>query len=129
MQPFGFTVRTSSSADSPNRNLQTQTFLTAPPDDDNDAVKAVVGVLDVAKQAESQELQQHLKTEEAGEHHVTDLQNVCQLLRLKRSSVCEERKGKRLMCRDGQAQRKNEQINRDRQTVRKDSTHAEFLKC
>lgn len=68
--------------------------LTIPPDDDNDAVKAVVWVLDVAKEPESQELQQHLKTEETCEHHVTDLQNVCQLLRLKRCSVCGERKGR-----------------------------------
>lgn len=64
----------------------------APPDDDNDAVKAIVGVLDVAKEPESQELQQHLETEQTREHHVTDLQNICQLLRLKRCGVCGERK-------------------------------------
>lgn len=68
--------------------------LSVPPDDDNDAVEAIVWVLDVAKEPESQELQQHLKTEETREHHVTDLQNVCQLLRLKRCSVCGERKGR-----------------------------------
>lgn len=56
--------------------------LSAPPDDDNDAVKAVVGVLDVAKEPESKDLQQHLKAEKTSEHHVTDLQNIRQLLRL-----------------------------------------------
>lgn len=66
----------------------------APPDDDNDAVEAVVGVLDVAKEPESQDLQQHLETEQTREHHVTDLQNICQLLRLKRRSVCGEKGGR-----------------------------------
>lgn len=56
----------------------------APPDDDNDAVEAIIGILDVTEEAESQELQQHLKAEQTCEHHVTDLQNVCQLLRLRR---------------------------------------------
>lgn len=65
-----------------------------PPDDDNDAVKAVVRVLDVAEEPESQELQQHLETEETSEHHVTDLQNICQFLRLKRCSVCGEKTGR-----------------------------------
>lgn len=54
------------------------------PDDDNDAVEAIIGVFDVAKEPQSQELQQHLETEQACEHHVTDLQNVCQFLWLQR---------------------------------------------
>lgn len=90
--------------------------LSAPPDDDNDAVKAVVGVLDVAKEPESQDLQQHLKTEETSEHHVTDLQNICQLLRLQRCSVCEE-KEREIDVQKWTGTEKNEQINRDRQTV------------
>lgn len=54
------------------------------PDDDDDAVEAIIGVFDVAKKPQSQELQQHLETEQAREHHVTDLQNVCQFLWLQR---------------------------------------------
>lgn len=65
----------------------------APPDDDNDTVEAVVGVLDVAKEAKGHELQQHLETEQTREHHVTDLQNICQLLWLKKRSVCGEKRG------------------------------------
>lgn len=53
-----------------------------PPDDDDDAVEAVVGVLDVAEEAQRQQLEQHLQAEQAGEHHVADLQNIRQLLRL-----------------------------------------------
>lgn len=63
------------------------------PDDDNDAVEAVVRVLDVAKKAESQELEQHFQAEETGENHITDLQNVCQLLRLKRFGVYGGKRG------------------------------------
>lgn len=52
------------------------------PNDDDDAVEAVVGVLDVAKEAQGQELKQHLQAEQAGKHHVADLQYISQLLRL-----------------------------------------------
>lgn len=60
----------------------------SPPDDDDDTVEAVVGVLDVAKETQGQELEQHLQTEQAGKNHVADLQYISQLLRL-----WEERKG------------------------------------
>lgn len=66
-------------------NMGTSVFSS--PDYDNDAVKAVVRVLDVAKKAESQELEQHFEAEETGEDHVADFQNVCQLLWLKRFGV------------------------------------------
>lgn len=56
----------------------------SPPDDDDDAVEAVVGVLDVAKEAQGHELEQHLQAEQAGKHHVADLQYISQLLRLRR---------------------------------------------
>lgn len=69
------------------------TSIFSSPDYDNDAVKAVVRVLDVAKKPESQELEQHFEAEETGEDHITDLQNVCQLLWLKRVGVCRERRG------------------------------------
>lgn len=53
------------------------------PDDDDDAVEAVVGVLDVAKEAQGHELEQHLQAEQAGKHHVADFQYISQLLRLR----------------------------------------------
>lgn len=65
------------------RNLGAEGIRTSP-DDDNDAVKAIIWVFDVAKEPQSQELQQHLQTEQACEHHVTDLQNICQFLWLQR---------------------------------------------
>lgn len=135
MQPHGFTARTSFTVTDWETavltrsedfqmtrqmhshfvvNLQTETpSPRAPPDDDNDAVEAVVGVLDVAKEAESQHLQQHLETEQTCEHHVRDLQNICQLLRLK--SCLWREKEERLMYRYWTGTEKNEQINRDRQ--------------
>lgn len=64
-------------------NLRAEGSRTSP-DDDNDAVEAIIWVFDVAKEPQSQELQQHLQTEQAGEHHVTDLQNICQFLWLQR---------------------------------------------
>lgn len=66
----------------------------APPDDDNDAVEAVVRVLDVAEEPQSQQLEQHLQAEQAGEHHVADLQDVCQLLGLRTRSVGGEKTGR-----------------------------------
>lgn len=53
------------------------------PDDYNDAIKDVVGVLDIAKGPVDQNLQQHLQGEQAGENNVTDLQRVGQFIRLK----------------------------------------------
>lgn len=55
----------------------------SPPDDDDDTVEAVVGVLDVAKEAQGHELEQHLQAEQAGKHHVADFQYISQLLRLR----------------------------------------------
>ena len=52
------------------------------PDDDDDAVEDVVGVPDVPKEAEGEQLEDHLQHEHAGEHDVADLQNVGQLLGL-----------------------------------------------
>lgn len=60
------------------------------PDDNNDAVKYVVRVLDVSKQAEGQQHEAHLQDEHAGENDVADLQHVSQLLGLE-----EERKRER----------------------------------
>lgn len=54
------------------------------PDDDDDAVKDVVRVPDVAEQAEGQQHEAHLQDEHAGEHDVADLQHVRQLLGLPR---------------------------------------------
>lgn len=52
------------------------------PDDHDDAVEYIVWVLDVSEQAKSQQHETHLQDEHAGEHDVTDLQNISQLLGL-----------------------------------------------
>lgn len=54
----------------------------AVPDDHNDAVEDVVGVLDVAKGTVHEQLQQHLQGKEAGEDDVADFQGVGELLGL-----------------------------------------------
>lgn len=46
------------------------------PDYHNNAVENVVRVLDVAKGAVHQQLQEHLQGKQAGEDNVTDLQGV-----------------------------------------------------
>lgn len=56
--------------------------LCSSPDDHDDAIEDIVGVLDVAEGPVDQNLQQHLQGEQAGEHDVTDLQRVGQLIRL-----------------------------------------------
>lgn len=58
------------------------------PDDHNDAIKDIIGILYVAKGPIYQHLQQHLEREEAGEHDVTDLQSIGQLIGLQ-----EDRRG------------------------------------
>ncbi len=52
------------------------------PDDDNDAVKDVIGVPQVLKESKSCQLQDHLQGEHAGEDYVADFQDIGQLLRL-----------------------------------------------
>lgn len=52
------------------------------PDDNNDAIEDVVGVLDVAKGTVHEQLQQHLQGKEAGEDDVADFQGVGELLGL-----------------------------------------------
>lgn len=52
------------------------------PNDHDDAIEDIVRVLDVPKGPVDQNLQQHLQREEAGEHNVTDLQCVGQLIGL-----------------------------------------------
>lgn len=52
------------------------------PDDNNDPIKDVVGVLDVAEGTIHKQLQQHLQGEEAGEDDVADFQGVGKLLGL-----------------------------------------------
>lgn len=53
------------------------------PDDHDDAVEDVVGVVDVAQWAAGQQLQQHLQGEHAGEDDVADLQGAGQLIGLR----------------------------------------------
>lgn len=50
------------------------------PYDDDDSIKDVVGVSQVAKGAERRDLEDHLQREHAGEDDVADLQNICELL-------------------------------------------------
>lgn len=52
------------------------------PDDDDDAIKDVIRIPQVFKEAKGSELQDHLQCEHAGEDDVTDLQDIGQLLRL-----------------------------------------------
>lgn len=52
------------------------------PDDHDDAIEDVVGVLDVAKGTVHEQLQQHLQGKEAGEDDVADFQGVGKLLGL-----------------------------------------------
>lgn len=64
------------------------------PDDHNDAIKDVIRILNVAEGPIDQHLQQHLQGEEAGEHNVTDLQSVGQLIGLwqREEGICVELK-------------------------------------
>lgn len=52
------------------------------PDDNDDAVKNVVRVVQVVEAPEGGELEDHLQGEHTGEDDVADLQDVSQLLRL-----------------------------------------------
>ena len=52
------------------------------PDDDNDAIKDVVWVPQVLKEAKGSKLKDHLQGEHAGKNNVTDLQDIGQLVRL-----------------------------------------------
>lgn len=57
-------------------------FVVCRPDDDDDAIKDVIGVPQVLKEAKSSQLQDHLQREHTGEDDVADLQDIGQLLRL-----------------------------------------------
>lgn len=52
------------------------------PDDDDDAIKDVVGVPQILEEAKGAELQDHLQREHAGENDVADLQDIGQLIGL-----------------------------------------------
>lgn len=54
------------------------------PDDNDDAVKYVVRIPDVAKQAESQQHESHLQNKHAREDDVADLKHIRQLLWLEK---------------------------------------------
>lgn len=63
------------------------------PDDDDDAIKNVVRVVQVVEATKGSQLQDHLQGKHAGEDNVADLQNVSQLLRLIEESsgwVCQK---------------------------------------
>lgn len=68
------------------------------PDDDNDAVKYVVRVPDVSKQAEGEQHETHLQDKHAGENNVTDLQDVGQLLGLEWEAGGHSRERKSSIC-------------------------------
>lgn len=50
---------------------------------DNNAIKNVVRVLDVAKRAIYQQFQEHLQGKQTGKDNITDLQCIGQLIRLR----------------------------------------------
>lgn len=56
------------------------------PDNDDDAIKDVVGIPQVFKEAEGRELQDHLQGEHAGEDNVADLEDVGQFVGLRGST-------------------------------------------
>lgn len=58
------------------------------PDDNDDTIEDVVGILNVAEGTVYEQLQQHLQGEEAGEDDVADFQGVGELLGLENSGVC-----------------------------------------
>lgn len=60
------------------------------PDNHNNTIKDIVGVLDVTKGPVDQNLQQHFQGEQAGEDDVTDLQRVGQFVGLKTETEREE---------------------------------------
>lgn len=57
-------------------------FVYYRPDDNNDAIKYVVRVSQVLKEAKSGQLQDHLQCEHASEDDVADLKDIGQLVRL-----------------------------------------------
>lgn len=61
------------------------------PDDDNDTIEDVIGILNVAKGTINEQLQQHLQGEEAGEDDVADFQGVGEFLGLEGSGACSSR--------------------------------------
>lgn len=66
------------------------------PDDNDDAVKDVVWVPYVSKQAESQQHEAHLQDKHAGEDYVTDLQHISQLLWLEGKKERKQEKEERI---------------------------------
>lgn len=68
-------------------------LLCSSPDDHDDAIEDIVGVLDVTEGPVDQHLQQHLQREQAGEHNVTDLQSIGQLIRLEDRDTERQRQG------------------------------------
>lgn len=68
---------------SDNLTLQpANNFVVCRPDDDNNAIKDVIGVPQVLKEAKSSQLEHHLQGEHAGEDNVADLQDIGQLFGL-----------------------------------------------
>lgn len=64
------------------------------PYDNDDAIKNVVWIPDVAKQAKSQDHEGHLQDKHTGENNVTDLQHISQLFRLQGQEEKGEEKNK-----------------------------------
>lgn len=52
------------------------------PYDNDDPIKDVVWVFDVAEDAKGHQLEDHLKDKHAGEDNIANLQNICQFVRL-----------------------------------------------
>lgn len=52
------------------------------PDDHNDAIKDIVGVSQILKEAKGGELEDHLQRKHAGKHYITNFQDISQLIGL-----------------------------------------------
>lgn len=66
------------------------------PDHNNDAIKNVVWVLDVAPDAKGEKFEEHLQGKHAGEDNVADLQRVGQLVRLQKGQKINKGNVKRI---------------------------------
>jgi len=52
------------------------------PDDHNNAIKDVIGISQIWKEAKGSEFENHLQGEHTGKHDVTNLQDISQFIRL-----------------------------------------------
>lgn len=57
------------------------------PYDNDDPIKYIIWVFDVAKDAKGHQLEDHLKNKHASEDYIANLQNICQFIRLRDKKI------------------------------------------